>query len=347
MCYPLSKIGGCGASLGGTLRHASKRHSSAQTVRGRHCIVVTLLALLSGVAWAGDQVPDFHLVDVNANSPRCQERVSPRDYLLRISAFYFATAGCSYCRDQFRHLCTLSRELQSNRLPVTIEILGVNRADQATYNFLIPSQGDLPWLQDTNEESVWLKWGAQLRDLWILDSRNRLVSVTNLTTPNLALASHRAALKQVLLSSARLIDSDTDGLPDDWELHHFQDLGHAANEDPDDDGAENLAEYAFGTVPTQAESDRGIVLVRGTKKGQATLFATFRRRGGSALDYRVATSPDLRTWSEDPTLTLITSALRQLYDGSGTAEVTLPLGFSSSPGDEGFLRIQAVAPRAP
>jgi hypothetical protein len=36
-----------------------------------------------------DALPDFSLVDVNANSARYQETVSPRDYLGLISAWYF------------------------------------------------------------------------------------------------------------------------------------------------------------------------------------------------------------------------------------------------------------------
>jgi len=39
-----------------------------------------------------DALPDFSLPDVNANSSRYQETVSPRDYLGQISAWYFGDA---------------------------------------------------------------------------------------------------------------------------------------------------------------------------------------------------------------------------------------------------------------
>jgi hypothetical protein len=39
-----------------------------------------------------DALPDFSLVDVNANSFSYQETVSPRDYLGQISAWYFGHA---------------------------------------------------------------------------------------------------------------------------------------------------------------------------------------------------------------------------------------------------------------
>jgi hypothetical protein len=37
-------------------------------------------------------MPDFAVVDVNADSPRFEEAVSPRDYLGQISAWYFGAA---------------------------------------------------------------------------------------------------------------------------------------------------------------------------------------------------------------------------------------------------------------
>ena len=41
---------------------------------------------------SANAVPDFAVVDVNATSPRYDEAVSPRDYLERVSAWYFGHA---------------------------------------------------------------------------------------------------------------------------------------------------------------------------------------------------------------------------------------------------------------
>jgi hypothetical protein len=308
----------------------------------RYLLALGPAALMGIACQAAGPVSDFHLIDCNAASPRYRASVSPRDYQLRISAYYFATAGCTFCRDQFRHLCTLARELQACDPPLSIEILAVNQAGQSTYNFLIPSQGTLPWLQDMSTESVWTKWGAALRDLWILDSLNRVVAVTNLTSPNLALESNRAALKQILLSHAQVTDSDADRLPDDWEQHYFQSLRQAGPDDPDADGANNFAEYSLGTDPTRAEANHGVTWRMGMADSIPTLFATFHRRAGSALKYRLAVSPDLRSWNDDSTVTPVPIALRQLYDGSGTAEVTVPLAHPSAPFNASFLRIEAL-----
>ncbi len=39
-----------------------------------------------------EALPDFSVIDVNANSARYQEEVSPRDYLGQISAWYFGAS---------------------------------------------------------------------------------------------------------------------------------------------------------------------------------------------------------------------------------------------------------------
>lgn len=41
----------------------------------------------------GQPVEDFHLNDVNPLSPRYGNPVSPRDYLLQVSGFYFGAAS--------------------------------------------------------------------------------------------------------------------------------------------------------------------------------------------------------------------------------------------------------------
>lgn len=43
-------------------------------------------------AKTGDPVPVFEIVDVNPNSATYNQEVSPRDYLKKVSAWYFGSA---------------------------------------------------------------------------------------------------------------------------------------------------------------------------------------------------------------------------------------------------------------
>jgi hypothetical protein len=57
------------------------------------------------------------------------------------------------------------------------------------------------------------------------------------------------------LNLKRMVDTDTNGLPDWWELQYFGHLtGTNPNADADHDGMSNLAEWLAGTNPTNASS---------------------------------------------------------------------------------------------
>jgi subtilisin family serine protease len=57
------------------------------------------------------------------------------------------------------------------------------------------------------------------------------------------------------LNLQRMVDTDTNGLPDWWELQYFGHLtGTVPNADADHDGMSNLAEWLAGTNPTNANS---------------------------------------------------------------------------------------------
>lgn len=64
-------------------------------VARRSLAVVGFVVLAGwGVPFAGaEPVPDFSVSDVNPNSVRGGQEVSPRDYLLQVSVYYFGAAG--------------------------------------------------------------------------------------------------------------------------------------------------------------------------------------------------------------------------------------------------------------
>lgn len=88
----------------------------------------------------------------------------------------------------------------------------------------------------------------------------------------------------------RDLDTDSDGLPDDWERHWFGGLAQGATDDPDGDGIPNLAEYQAGTDPTQAREAFALEVERGIN--------SLALRWGTAPSRRhiVESSVDLRSW---------------------------------------------------
>ena len=50
------------------------------------------------------------------------------------------------------------------------------------------------------------------------------------------------------------IDTDNDGLPDDWEITYFGDISQEHNDDYDEDGLVNLEEYQTGTNPASGKN---------------------------------------------------------------------------------------------
>jgi hypothetical protein len=55
--------------------------------------LAVLLAVATSQAAEPESVPDFRLLDVNPSSIRSKSLVSPRDYLLQVSGYYFGAAG--------------------------------------------------------------------------------------------------------------------------------------------------------------------------------------------------------------------------------------------------------------
>ncbi|MEO8613718.1 MAG: S8 family serine peptidase [Luteolibacter sp.] len=98
------------------------------------------------------------------------------------------------------------------------------------------------------------------------------------------------------LDLLKIIDSDSDGLPDWWETEKFGNLAQTANADPDADGFTNVQEFLAGTSPQVT--------------GSRLNFATYARGGLGSHDYilsfpsmentiyRIQWSNNLATWSQ-------------------------------------------------
>ena len=58
----------------------------------RRTIWSVVFVLTASFIHAGDVAPDFALVDANTYSTRYGQVVSPRDYILQVSGYYFGEA---------------------------------------------------------------------------------------------------------------------------------------------------------------------------------------------------------------------------------------------------------------
>jgi hypothetical protein len=89
-------------------------------------------------------------------------------------------------------------ELAAEGLALSIQILGINPATEASGNDAMCSGRDLPWLQEPADISVWTAWAVTYRDVVIVDAANEKVAAYNLTTHDLATAENYAELKALL-----------------------------------------------------------------------------------------------------------------------------------------------------
>ncbi|MBX3744983.1 MAG: hypothetical protein KF833_06705 [Verrucomicrobiae bacterium] len=289
-------------------------------------------------------MPDFRLEDINPGSPRAGTGVSPRDYVLGISVFYFASLGCDYCRTQYGHLDAVLREVTAARPGLRVSMVAVNHASDGTRPALGEAvNGAIPWLQDTAAVGAWARWGVEWRDLVVLDAFNRPVSRDNLTERDLGEPRRREILRDGLLALAEPVDSDGDGLPDVWEIYWSGGLGLAPDEDPDGDGFDNRTEWAMGTNPLDGGS-RPQVSLTAERTGELgalpRVWVTFRRFGGR-VPLRVETSQDWLNWAGMDVWAEEAAGYRDTYDGTGTVQVRFPLaGVGESP--FGFVRVRAV-----
>lgn len=103
--------------------------------------------------------------------------------------------------------------------------------------------------------------------------------------------------------------------------------------DPDGDGVNNQAEYAFGLNPTSGASVSPIT----APLSQATGTFKYTRRASSGLTYKILTSTTLGSWTQD------TGAVQTAgpTDASGNQEVTVTLTGAPLSASKLFIRVSA------
>lgn len=121
-------------------------------------------------------------------------------------------------------------------------------------------------------------------------------------------------------------DSDSDGMPDDWELANFGDLDETAAGDAEGDGTSNLAEYRLGLNPVSGSS-----LFQVTQTGTPASGITLTWPSQPGLTFTVRSSANLTDWS-----TIEATVPAAASPATSTSWSTGPL----APGGGRFYRVE-------
>ncbi len=85
--------------------------------------------------------------------------------------------------------------------PGAVSLLGVNAAGLESGNAEAVDGRSLPWLQDVAEVDAWGSWQVTWRDVVVVDAKNEVRSVFNLTEHDLHQPADYQALEQELLDA--------------------------------------------------------------------------------------------------------------------------------------------------
>ena len=98
-----------------------------------------------------------------------------------------------------------------------------------------------------------------------------------------------------------IIDDDSDGIDDNWELEYFQTMARDGSFDSDDDGVADFFEFLYGSDPTDPTSSGFRLTVNMEDQVNTPIFGWEFQEGFSlGVHYKVSISTDLITWNELP-----------------------------------------------
>ena len=104
----------------------------------------------------------------------------------------------------------MQTQLDEEYPEMSIDIIGLNEAGYEEDNAQMTAAGDLPWLQDVDQDGnglsdVWReRWNITWRDVLILDSRNAPVGVFSLSSHNLNSSAEYTTLLNMLLDASTI-----------------------------------------------------------------------------------------------------------------------------------------------
>lgn len=96
----------------------------------------------------------------------------------------------------------MQTEIDAMGLAVEVQILGVNESGYENGNVTACEGKDLPWLQETQDQMVWVTWKVNYRDVIIVDEDNEPLATYNLTDHDLGTTADYDELKAMLVNYA-------------------------------------------------------------------------------------------------------------------------------------------------
>lgn len=92
-------------------------------------------------------------------------------------------------------------ELDAEHSGLGLDIVTVNETGLESGNDDLIAVSTLPLVQDDAETDVWGAWGAEWRDVYVLDRENRVVAVFNLTSHDLSDSANYTALYELFVAA--------------------------------------------------------------------------------------------------------------------------------------------------
>lgn len=103
---------------------------------------------------------------------------------------------------QFGLLDGMQTELFAENADTRVRVSGVNMIGAEAGNPDMVAGRTLPWLQDTPDQDVWVRWGVAHFDVIVIDGHNRWVAAYNLADHDLADPANFEELKALLRDAA-------------------------------------------------------------------------------------------------------------------------------------------------
>jgi hypothetical protein len=163
--------------------------------------------------------------------------------------------------------------------------------------------------------------GNQLSSGPILGSDGRTILFQSFAS-NLA-DGDRNHDRDIFLVRLGLGDSDFDGMPDAWEVAHFENLSRDGSGDLDGDGMSDRAEFAAGTDPLDADPSHSDSMLRflaiSTVAGDTT---TLLWNAVPGKEYRVQFKEDLGgPWIDSPVEVTLNGTQAQAVESTSVPAV--------------------------